>query len=322
MFRKSVLAIAIQLLASVSALAATKFPFPQDQNYAFGIKPAGADHNDVQAAYNIFVSKYYEESGDKARIKWDVPTQTVSEGIGYGMIIMVYMDNATNNTQAKFDKLYNYYNAFLNGNGMMHWKITGFSGAAEQNGATDGDLDVAFALCMAYYQWGDAKYKTAATSMIGKIYTHEVNASKVLKPGDSFDNPKNPSYFVAAAIGLFSRIKFDNNDWAAVLTANYAHVASAQNATTGLVPDWTQDNGSPDARGVNYTFDASRPDTSSRAPRWGRTISRPISVPSPAAPWWTRPIRPGWTPATANWRLSSMTTTTTTNASSFYPCSP
>ena len=43
-----------------------------------------------------------------------------------------------------------------------------------------------------------------------------------------------------------------------VLTANYAHVKSAQNATTGLVPDWSQDNGSPDARGPNYTFDASR----------------------------------------------------------------
>jgi endo-1,4-beta-D-glucanase Y len=258
MFRKSLVAIAIQALATLSALAAPKFPFPQDQNYPFGIKPAGADHNDVQAAFNIFVKNYYEESGDAARIKWDVPAQTVSEGIGYGMIVMVYMDNAANNTQAKFDKLWNYYNKFPDANGMMHWKVSGFSGATEQNGATDGDLDVAFALCMAYYQWGDAKYKTAATSMIGKIYTHEVNAAKVLKPGDAFDNPKNPSYFVAAAIGLFSRIKFDNNDWAAVLAANYSHVASAQNPTTGLVPDWTQDNGSADARGPNYTFDASR----------------------------------------------------------------
>ncbi|MEO6097637.1 MAG: glycosyl hydrolase family 8 [Fibrobacteria bacterium] len=258
MFRKSAVAIAIHWLSSISALAAPKFPFPQDQNYPNGIKPAGADHNDVQAAYNIFLKNYYEESGEAARIKWDVPAQTVSEGIGYGMIAMVYMDNATNNTQAKFDKLWNYYNRFLDPNGLMHWKVTGFSGAAEQNGATDGDIDVAFALCVAYFQWGDAKYKTAATAMLGKIYTHEVNGAKVLKPGDAFDNPKNPSYFVAAAIGLFSRIKFDNNDWGAVLAANYSHVASAQNATTGLVPDWTQDNGSPDARGSNYTFDASR----------------------------------------------------------------
>src|SRR5690606_9082694 len=147
---------------------------------------------------------------------------------------------------------------FLNGNGFMHWKINGFSGATEMNGATDGDLDVAFALALAHFQWNDPKYKTAATDLMKKIYTHEVNASKVLKPGDAFDSPKNPSYYAAAAVGLFDKLKWDSNDWAAVKTANYAHVGSAQNATTGLVPDWSPDNGSPDARGPNYLFDASR----------------------------------------------------------------
>jgi endoglucanase len=258
MLRTFLVSLGTLCLAAGSALAAPKFPFPQNQKYPFGVKPAGADHKDVQAAYNIFVSKYYEESGALARIKWDMPNQTVSEGIGYGMLIMAYMDNAANNTQGKFDKLWAYYQNFLNGNGFMHWKVNGFTGLAESNGATDGDLDVAFALVLAYYQWGDAKYKTAATSMMAKIWQHEVNAAKVLKPGDAFDNPKNPSYFAAAAIGLFKKIAWDANDWGAVLTANYAHVKSAQNATTGLVPDWTQDNGSPDARGPNYTFDASR----------------------------------------------------------------
>jgi len=32
------------------------------------------------------MSRFYEESGDLARIKWDTPSQTVSEGIGYGML--------------------------------------------------------------------------------------------------------------------------------------------------------------------------------------------------------------------------------------------
>jgi len=40
-----------------------------------------------------------------ARIKWDTPTLTVSEGIGYGMLIMVYMDTHKIILQAKFDKL-------------------------------------------------------------------------------------------------------------------------------------------------------------------------------------------------------------------------
>jgi endo-1,4-beta-D-glucanase Y len=258
MLRTNLLALGTFCLAAGSAMAAPKFPFPQDQKYAFGIKPTGADHNDVQAAYNIFVKNYYEESGDMARIKWDTPTQTVSEGIGYGMLIMCYMDNATNNTQAKFDKLWAYYQHFANGGGFMNWKINGFSGAAEMNGATDGDFDATLALCLAYFQWGDAKYKTSATTMLNKLYAGEVSASKVLKPGDAFDSPKNPSYFVAAAIGLFNKLKWDSNDWASVLTANYAMVKGAQNATTGLVADWTNDAGQPDSRGINYTYDAAR----------------------------------------------------------------
>ena len=187
-------------------LAAPKFPFPQDQSTANGIKPAGANHNDVQAAYDIFLQNYYEESGDQARIKWDTPAQTVSEGIGYGMLIFVFMDNTKNNTQGKFDKLWKYYQSHLNGSGLMNWKITGFGGVVGSNGATDGDIDVAFALCLAYYQWGDEKYKTAGSSLSGKVFSSEVSGS-VLKPGDdpNFTRPLNPSYFITAGLNFFDK---------------------------------------------------------------------------------------------------------------------
>lgn len=259
-FNKIALGVALlgSTLMAPSAFAAAKFPFPQNMTYANGIKPATATHRDVQASYNIFVKNYYEESGDLARIKWDTPTQTVSEGIAYGMLIMVYMDNATNNTQPKFDKLWNYYKRWWNNNGVMHWKINGFSGIAEQNGATDAEIDAAMALVLAFHQWGDAKYKTAATDLMNKIYMHELAADKVLKPGDAFDYPKNPSYFVPAALGLFDQVKFDSHDWKGVLTANYAFVAKCMNPTYGLVPDWATNDGQGDQRGPNYLFDAAR----------------------------------------------------------------
>jgi len=111
---------------------AAKFPFPQDQSYAYGIKPSSVNHNDVQAAYDVFLKGYYEESGDQARIKWDNPAQTVSEGIGYGMLIFVFMDNVKNNTQGKFDKLWKYYQSHLDGQGLMNWKINGFGGRRRQ----------------------------------------------------------------------------------------------------------------------------------------------------------------------------------------------
>ena len=170
------------LVLPLSILAAAKYPFPQGVRYAHGIKTSGITYDAIQYAFMDFQTRLYEESGDKARIKWDTPTQTVSEGIGYGMLIMVYMDNARNNTRAKFDKLWKYYNSFLDGNGLMNWKINGFSGIASENAATDAELDVAVALMEAYKQWGDATYLNDAKNLIAKIHTSEVNGNGYLKP--------------------------------------------------------------------------------------------------------------------------------------------
>ena len=124
--KMAVLALTLTVLFS-NVFAAPRFPFPQQTRYTNGIMPAGVDHKHVQSVYNVWLNGYYTESGDKARIKFDEPDNTVSEGIGYGMLIMVFMDNDVNNTQGKFDKLWNYYQAFRDGNGLMNWKISGFS---------------------------------------------------------------------------------------------------------------------------------------------------------------------------------------------------
>ncbi len=248
-------------IISWQLFAAAKFPFPQDQSYANGIKPAGANHNDVQSAYEVFAQGYYEESGDQARIKWDTPAQTVSEGIGYGMLIFVFMDNAKNNTQAKFDKLWKYYQSHLDGQGLMNWKINGFGGTAAANGATDGDIDVAFALCLAYYQWSDDKYKSAASGILNKIFSSEVSGS-VLEPGDdpNFTRPLNPSYFITAGLNFFDKhqTEFGSHNWSGVVSWCYATLAKCANGTTGLVPDWCDDGGGANSRGPNYLFDAAR----------------------------------------------------------------
>jgi endo-1,4-beta-D-glucanase Y len=184
----------------------------------------------------------------------------VSEGIGYGMLIMVYMDNATNNTQAKFDKLWQCYQNNLDGNGMMNWKISGFSGiyGDGQNGATDGDIDVAFALALASFQWGGT-YKAAATNLLAKIWAKEVDqTNKVLYPGDAFTDPRNPSYFITAAMGMFGQNSFDSHDWASIKTGCYSLLSKAANSTSGLVPDWCDVSGTANSRGPTYTFDAAR----------------------------------------------------------------
>jgi hypothetical protein len=246
----------IVLILPLSLIAAPNFPFPHNTEYPFGIKPSIINNDRIQAAFKDFIDRFYEESSDKtkARIKWDNASQTVSEGIGYGMLIMVYMDNATNNTQEKFDRLWKYYNSFLDANGLMNWKIDGFNSAAGLNSATDAEMDVAAALVQAYKQWGDQKYLDDAKALVDKIWNKEVNTNGYLKPGDNWDQKKNPSYFSTAALESFKHA--GSQDWSKVVTNSYALIKKVQNSTSGLIPDWCQENGG--STGDTYKYDAAR----------------------------------------------------------------
>ncbi|MEN9354802.1 MAG: hypothetical protein RL318_2127 [Fibrobacterota bacterium] len=234
-----------------TAWSAAKYPFPRGLTYKYGTKAGGttaqgaaivtATGSEIQTAFNNWKSSQLDSSGNTMRVKFDDPNYTVSEGIGYGMLIMVYMDNATNNTQGQFDKLWAYYNKYLNGNKVMHWKIQGFSGVNQQNGATDAELDVALALLMAYKQWGNASYLTDAKNLISVIWSKEV-ANNRLKPGDAWDDYKNPSYFSPGALELFKLV--DANGWSSVMTNEYAMIKANQNTTTGITSDWCQTSGS------------------------------------------------------------------------------
>lgn len=248
------LILLIVLIYPLSLFSAPKFPFPQkNKKYSYGILPTPINDADIQTAYDKFMENFYEESGDKARIKFDDPSFTVSEGIGYGMLITVYMDNDKNKTQDKFDKLWKYYNSYLNTNGLMHWKISGFNGINQQNAATDAELDVAVALIQAYKQWGDQKYFDDATALVDKIWKYEVNANGHLKPGDTWDMKKNPSYFSTAALESFKRV--GSQDWQKVITNTYSLLNKVQNSNTGLVPDWCSEDGNPMG---DYYYDAAR----------------------------------------------------------------
>jgi endoglucanase len=260
---------AILALASLLAYSAVNYPYPQRKLYGSGIinvKNSSADA-DLKNKFKQYLENFYVAQGDQARIKFfdpDKPSDanyTVSEGIGYAMLMAVYFSDATENYQSQFDKLWAYYKAHTNGNGFMHWKINGFGSADQQNGATDGDLDVALALLMAFYQFGDTKYETDAKNLAAKIRTHEVSSDGLLKPGDAWDSDRNPSYVSPAVFELF---KSYDNTWDAVLTKNYSFLKTNQNGTTGLPSDWADNSGNPKKcsacgyDGINYGQDAVR----------------------------------------------------------------
>jgi len=253
------LVLAVMLLSYAVGLQAqtASFPFPQNYKYTYGITATNADPTVIQARFAEWKAKYYEEGTMKgalcARVKFLQPGETgaatVSEGIAYGMLIMVYMDNTTNATKSCFDKLYTYYKNSLDGQNLMNWKMSAFTGTViDANAAPDADIDVAQSLMMADKQWGSSgtiNYLSEAKALIGNIWKFEVQqyatGGLLVKPGDMFTALINPSYLITNATKLFSTV--DANDWAGLNTACYALMKKTANANTGLVPDWTYPDG-------------------------------------------------------------------------------
>ncbi|MBO7124974.1 MAG: hypothetical protein J6V74_03925, partial [Bacteroidales bacterium] len=258
---KHLLLLCVTLMGVVGfATAGPNYPFPNNYPYPNGTIYTGSDvQTKIQSLYASWKARYYEESGSEARVKFvsgsDNGSTSVSEGIAYGMLITVYMDNATNNTQGMFDKLWAYYKANSNSHGVMNWKVTGFTHqvanpvAGNSNGATDADLDAAQALLMAYKQWGKSSYLTDAQTLIQNLWTYEVEKSDYhLKPGDAFDSYSNPCYFITNAMRLFSQVKtlegWSNNwEWDKVVSKCYEIMGKSANSSTGLIPDWCTHSG-------------------------------------------------------------------------------
>jgi endo-1,4-beta-D-glucanase Y len=261
---------AILAFAALLAYSAVNYPYPQRKNYGnstINVANSTAD-NDLKVGFQNYIRDFYVAQGDQARIKFfdpDKPAEadnTVSEGIGYAMLMAVYFSDASTSYEDHFKKLWAYYNAHKNGNGFMHWKIQGFGSATQQNGATDAELDVALALAMARYQFGNTQYENDAKALIAKIFQYEVSSGGLLKPGDAWESDRNPSYVAPAAFEIFKGL--DNSNWSNVLSTNYTFLKNNQNSSTGLPSDWAQDNGSPKQcsscgyTGTNYGQDAVR----------------------------------------------------------------
>jgi endo-1,4-beta-D-glucanase Y len=245
-------------------------PFPANKTYANGLMAAAKNSQDVTDSYATWKNNFVEAcTNGRYRVKFDDRSQTVSEGIGYGMLLSAYMADKT-----LFDGLWLYYKDNVNGNGVMNWKINGCSGTNGQNGATDAELDAAFALIVADYQWtsaGTINYKNDAKTLIAAIKSHEVEANTfVLKPGDAFGGSTltNPSYFSPGYYRAFGSFTNDTSFWNSVASKAYSVINSnltQNNAVGGLVSDWCDASGNYSSQagnyanqGKGYTYDAAR----------------------------------------------------------------
>ncbi|MEO0225024.1 MAG: glycosyl hydrolase family 8, partial [candidate division WOR-3 bacterium] len=248
-------------------IEAANFPFPQFRDYPYGIKITAFTENQIynhlQETFLAWKNNYLTKSGapkGTCRIQRGSANSfdTVSEGIGYGMLILVFTDNQTNTNRYYFDLLFRYYQCYLDQNGLMNWQIDRDGNIIGFNAATDADEDVALALIFAHYQWGSEgviNYIEEAKKIIDKIMKYQVEKpSYVLRPGDNFGGSDltNPSYFSPAWWRIFKDITKDTN-WDKVIDSCYSILDIFSKSQTGLTPDWCDVQGK-EVSGYGYNY--------------------------------------------------------------------
>ncbi len=252
---RTCLGIVFLLLATVTAQAANR-PFPFHTAYTAGV--ITPDHvsqvqmdQAVRQHYAAWKSNYLRNLGGEFWVKYDATNSTVSEAHGYGMVLTSYMGD-----RAIFDSMLRYFKTHPSKltPHLMAWKQTLKNGKMANveggDSATDGDLDVAYALLLAHKQWGSAgatDYRAEALLVLHAVLEGEFNsATTTLKVGDwaagADANLTRPSDFMSGHMLAFARADAANREtWlaihtkiAAIVNFQFAHGS----AKTGLMPDF------------------------------------------------------------------------------------
>ncbi len=243
------------------------YPFPQHTDYNTHIKPSQYtqeqldDH--VRSFYDGWKSNHLINGCEDDQYYIyidDGNTITVSEAMGYGMLIIPLMAGYDANAKIYFDGLYRYYKAhpsYITPH-LMAWKqITGCVNAGGPDSASDGDIDIAFGLLLAHAQWGsqgDINYFQEAVAIINDIMGEnsakgDVNQDlNTIKLGDwvsggSYMNGTRTSDFIMDHFRAF-KCAVQDTSWSFVVDKCYDLIADMQtnySPEAGLLPDFIDD---------------------------------------------------------------------------------
>lgn len=229
------------------------FAFPQNKATGQCMLTGVASASSLtQAAYDSWKSNYVASASPGLRVRRpENSNDTVSEGIGYGMLAAVYM-----NDQATFDGIWTFAQAHLDGTGLMNWHLNadGSTASGGAGSATDADEDIAFALLMASDQWHGGTYLDDGVKMVNAMRSAELFTDGSLQNGDtwSFTNALYPDYFSPAYYRVFAKAANDTYWVTTVIEQGYSHLA-AVSGNNGLVPNSTNLQNSLTASTCNRT---------------------------------------------------------------------
>ncbi|MFN8384711.1 MAG: glycosyl hydrolase family 8 [Anaerolineales bacterium] len=248
------------------------YPFPQHMAYApDSILPNHRTQqqldDDVRTFYDYWKSEYLIEAGTDAngitmvRVAFgkDEPNHsvTVSEGQGYGMLIVPMMAGYDPDAQTIFDGMWAFVRAHPSEieTRLMDWNIPEPEGNAS---AFDGDADIAYGMLLADAQWGSdgrVNYKAEAERMISGILESTIGKESHLPMLGDWVNVGEPQYnqftprssdFMLANFRAFGKAT-NNPVWDDVVLQSQNTMLNIQtnySSETGLLPDFIV-NGEP-----------------------------------------------------------------------------
>ena len=236
-------------------------PFPQHAEYFPGtIKPNHLSQaqldNSVKTFYNQWKARFIKHvSGTDQDFIWfenKDRKQCVSEGQGYGMIIMTLIAGYDKSAKDIYDNLFRYARAHPTAKSkyLMAWAQYTNDKSTDNTSASDGDLDIAYSLLLADKHWGSKgkiNYLAEAKATINAIMQHEINQKTwAVLLSDGIEE-ESKDYFATRSSDFmpdhFKAFKAATNDarWDKVTDAGYKLFITMQDKYSpdaGLIPDF------------------------------------------------------------------------------------
>lgn len=219
--------------------------------------------------YLQWKTRYVRSSGGRAYVfvnpenssdsGFDPDTLTVSEAHGYGMMITAYMAGTDMDARKTFDEMYRFFkdHPSVLDSRLMAWRVTK-DGKVPSDGdsATDGDMDIAYALLLAHEQWGSngsINYLEAARNILAGIREKAIHPTantillgdwaSTLSSNDRLRQAMRTSDYMPDHFRVFE--KADNSPvWGRVINKSQQLFQTIQDRfspQTGFIPDFIED---------------------------------------------------------------------------------
>ena len=196
--------------------------------------------------------------------------ESVSEGQGYGMIIVAYMAGADPKAQATYNGLFNFYKSHPSSRNqwLMSWAQKRSCVNQKVSSASDGDIDIAYSLLLADAQWSSAgkiNYAGEARHMMDAILSQEINRSTgtILESNDvesdsrDYNDMRSSDFIPSELRSFYSATK--NANWVKALDSCYKvfdFMQKTYSPEAGLVPDFIQGIGKKHQPAKSYYLES------------------------------------------------------------------